>query len=372
MTAPIAAARTGGVSFRLAGVPVTIHVTFLLIITLFGVGLGEPVLLLVWVPVAGASVLLHEMGHALVGRLNGMTPRVDLAGLGGMTSWGDATGQRSRLWNLAISAAGPGIEIAAGLVAIGLGAPCCGVIVDQGMGTFAASAWVYVCLAWGLLNLLPILPLDGGHVLESLLPGDLGVRRRRAAAFSVGVGVVLALGALTAGLAFGALLAGWLTWNNIKVLQAHRALASESVQLQRQAHALLADGRRDEAVEVATRAVQADGPPVVRASALSLLVHLLVEVGRTDEAFRLATDPRPGVEADESAVGRAIAAHADRTAAERELADLQVGEVDPRTRGILVLAAAFRGDFMTADLLLDEGPVSKQVEVTLGRLRDLT
>lgn len=371
MTAPIAAGRTGGVSFRLAGVPVTIHVTFLVILALFGLGLGEPILLLVWVPVAGASVLLHEMGHAIVGRLHGMTPRVDLAGIGGMTSWGDTTGERTRLWNLAISASGPGIEIAAGLIAIGFGAPCCGVVVDQGLGTFAASAWVYVCIAWGLLNLLPMLPLDGGHVLESLLPGTLGVRRRRAAAFSVGVGVVLALGALTAGLAFGALLAGWLTWNNVKVLQAHRALASESVSLQREAHGLLAEGRREEAVEVATRAVHADGPPVVRASALSLLVHLLVEVGRTDEAFRLATDPRPGVDADETAVGRAIAAHADRVAAERELADLQAGEPDQRGRGILVLAAAFRGDFDAADLLLEGGDVSSQVEVTLGRLRDL-
>ena len=59
MTAPITGARTGGVSFRLAGIPVTIHASFLLVIALLGFGLGGIERIATWAAVATVAVLLH-------------------------------------------------------------------------------------------------------------------------------------------------------------------------------------------------------------------------------------------------------------------------------------------------------------------------
>lgn len=220
MSQPITAARTGGLSFRLGPVPVTIHVSFLLIIALLGLGLGGWERVVVWVLVATAAVMLHELGHAVVGRLAGFTPRIDLAGFGGVTSWSMADADRrrdSRGWSLAISLAGPGIGFLGGGVALLLGVPCCTAPRGASLPTFAAAVWLFASFAWGILNLLPILPLDGGQALRELLPGAPDQRRRRAAWVGVVVGAAVVAWALVENRSFLALLAGWITWSNLQV-----------------------------------------------------------------------------------------------------------------------------------------------------------
>ena len=44
---------------------------------------------------------------------------------------------------------------------------------------------VFVTLGWAVLNLLPVRPFDGGHVLKSVLPGGERTRVRLASAISV-------------------------------------------------------------------------------------------------------------------------------------------------------------------------------------------
>lgn len=219
MTAPITAGRTGGVSFRLFGIPVTIHVTFVLVIALLGIGVGNVQRQVVWVAVATAAVLLHELGHAVVGRMAGLTPRIDLAGLGGLTSWGPTDGRvraDRRGWSLAISLAGPGIGFLGGGLALLLGAPCCRITPDMTLVEFAALVWLFACFVWGVLNMLPVLPLDGGQALRDLLPGDLVTRTRRAAIVGVVFGGTLVGWGLLEGRNLLALLAAWLTWTNIQ------------------------------------------------------------------------------------------------------------------------------------------------------------
>lgn len=109
-------------------------------------------------------VALHEAGHYLAMRLLGYrrTQMLMLPLVGGV-----AFGEESRPngWHRAIvSLAGPvpGVLLAAAVLA------------TAGGPWVAAHAWV-MPLAWtmllvNLLNLLPFHPLDGGHVLETLLP----------------------------------------------------------------------------------------------------------------------------------------------------------------------------------------------------------
>ena len=89
-------------------------------------------------------------------------------------------------------------------------------------GTLAQDAYiaaVFTTLGWGLLNLLPILPLDGGQVLQELLPGTPAVRMRRAAAVSVVAGIAVAMVAWKYGHPFAAVLAAFFVVSNVLTLR---------------------------------------------------------------------------------------------------------------------------------------------------------
>lgn len=74
---------------------------------------------------------------------------------------------------------------------------------------------LFTTFGWSAFNLLPIVPLDGGHIMTDLIPGSVAVRRRRAAIVSVVVAVVVgawmwyALSSL-----FGPLILGMMAYQN--------------------------------------------------------------------------------------------------------------------------------------------------------------
>lgn len=363
MTAPITAARTGGVSFRLAGIPVTVHVTFLLVITLLGLGLGSLDRVAVWVVVATAAVLLHELGHGLVGRLAGLRPRIDLAGFGGVTSWSAAEHERSRgglgrAWSLAVSLAGPGIGFVGGVVALVLGAPCCTVPAGADLPTFAAGVWLFASFGWGILNLLPILPLDGGQALRELLPGTPAQRLRRAAAVGVGVGGALVLWALVSNRTFLALLAGWVTWSNVQQVRAAREPGPDSVTgrvvaVQEAARAGDTAAVVDRAAGLAQEATDAR----TRQFATMMLVQGLLSSGRVAEAYGVVTDPRRDVALPTELVGAVVARHPDRRRVDTVVRGwaAQASGRDARGLAAVVLAAHGHHDEV---LTLLSGPIS--------------
>ena len=85
---------------------------------------------------------------------------------------------------------------------------------------------VWVNLGWGVLNLLPILPLDGGHITASVAEMVAGRRGRFGARiFSVVLTVVIGLWALVAGQWWILILGIVLTFANIQGLRAEMAQA---------------------------------------------------------------------------------------------------------------------------------------------------
>ena len=80
---------------------------------------------------------------------------------------------------------------------------------------------LWVNLGWGILNLLPILPLDGGHITESVA-GMVAGRNGRIAAriFSIVRTVVIGLWAVVAGEWWILILAFVLTFANVQGLRA--------------------------------------------------------------------------------------------------------------------------------------------------------
>jgi stage IV sporulation protein FB len=184
----------GDLHFSLLGIPVRIHPMFWLVGALFGMQLHELHRVLLWILALFVSILVHEFGHALVMRAFGFRPAIVLYGMGGLTirdagGWGGAP--RLAAWRqVLISIAGPGAGF---LLAAGMAAAILSTRYGEDLffvGWMRRPVWFnvehlwltdfvnhvfYICLLWGLVNLLPIYPLDGGkiarEVFTALLPG---------------------------------------------------------------------------------------------------------------------------------------------------------------------------------------------------------
>jgi membrane-associated protease RseP (regulator of RpoE activity) len=206
---------------QIFGFPLRVDPFFFVTAWLIG-GRQEPLWMLVWVLVVLTGVLAHELGHAFAGRRLGLEPWIRLMAFGGMTGWTRprrlTAGQQ-----IVISAAGPavGISIGGGVLA----ARFAGVFAGASPAVLQVLDYVlWVNLAWGILNLLPILPLDGGHILSSVA-GLVAGRNGRIAArvFSIILTVVIGLWALLAGEWWIAILGVVLTIANVQGLRAEMA-----------------------------------------------------------------------------------------------------------------------------------------------------
>jgi Zn-dependent protease len=158
--------------FRLLGFPVHVGAGFVIFMVLlaflnnggeFGWWLAGAV--------AGFTVL-HELAHAVVARRAGAEASISLEFMAGFTSY-HSERPLSRLWTLAISLAGPVTHVTVGvalLFALG-GDPF--ERPSRFDPRLEAIWWAGPVI--GLINLIPVLPLDGGHamttVLDRFLPG---------------------------------------------------------------------------------------------------------------------------------------------------------------------------------------------------------
>ena len=207
---------SGRMRFTLAGFPVEIHWSFFLVAALFGLS-RDLIVLLVWIGIVFVSVLLHEMGHALVGRRYGMHPEILLYGMGGLTSW--RTGRRlTRAQSILVSIAGPGAGLLLGAIVWGI------TLIDMPelnpLGRAALVSLVWVNVVWSLFNLLPVLPLDGGNVMRSLVHiFKGGVDDRLPRQISVAIATAGVVAALLYGLMFAAIFAGYLAFSNYQALR---------------------------------------------------------------------------------------------------------------------------------------------------------
>jgi len=202
------------VSFgRIAGIPVgaswSAIVTLVVIVDLLATGAlpaavpRQPVALYWGVGVAAAvaflaSLLAHELAHALVARRDGIRIRsVTLWMLGGVTLLdGEPDTPRA---DLQIALAGPAASLLTGAVFLGIAAA----IGYAGGPRVATAAAIWLALMNGALaafNLLPGAPLDGGRVLRAAL-WHHGGDRERAERGAAGAGRVIGAVLATAGVA---------------------------------------------------------------------------------------------------------------------------------------------------------------------------
>ncbi len=153
-------------------IPITIFPTFWLFAALIGyLNSLSFIGTLVWVGIIFVSVLFHEFGHALTASMFGQHPRIELVALGGLTYH---DGQKLSFWKqFLIVLNGPifGFLLAI-LATVLLQFPT----FNQGMTGSILSLTRIVNIFWTVVNLLPVMPLDGGQLLRIVMEKIFGLK----------------------------------------------------------------------------------------------------------------------------------------------------------------------------------------------------
>jgi len=188
--------------FSIAGIPIRVEPFFLIVAALFGINLEPLWLVFAFVVIVFVSVLVHELGHALTYRLLGQRSAIVLHGFGGFTvPTGGGRRVLTKPKSVLVSVSGALTQL------LVLGVPA-RIAVESDWGDDLLVDWVFnggfswwpildllafVSVWWALFNLLPIRPLDGGHVAETLLGF------RNACKLSIGAAIVAGFVAFRSG-----------------------------------------------------------------------------------------------------------------------------------------------------------------------------
>jgi len=209
--------------FSLFGIPVRIHPMFWLLTIVMGWDPEHPNLMIIWTACVFVSIIVHELGHALTAQAFGWPPEIVLYGMGGLAMF-HANWKRTTAKMVLVLLAGPG----AGFLLYG--ALKCAIYTAQLRGfdfqeapetvLYAILFLEYINLFWGLVNLLPVYPLDGGQITRELL---VRYMPRRAIEYSLKstmiVGGLVALAFFRMGHPFAAMLFAMIAVESYMALQ---------------------------------------------------------------------------------------------------------------------------------------------------------
>lgn len=232
------------IHFRLLGIPVRVHPFFWVTTVFLGLGSNpDPANILVWVAAVFVSILVHEFGHATMQRRYGGHPWITLYGLGGLAACDDC--DRSPGRQILILLAGPfaGFLLAGVVIAIltafghfnGFKLDWIPIrwtpfdlqyyFENEKLALVDLIIWdlLVVNILWGLINLLPVYPLDGGQIARELFtlrnPRDGIIQSLQ---LSIGVAVLVALYALSKSSIYTCAMFGIFAYNNFQTLRMYQ------------------------------------------------------------------------------------------------------------------------------------------------------
>ena len=180
------------IRFSLFGIPVEVQPFFWITLVILGGAIGADTTadvfrILLFVLAGFISILVHEFGHALTARSFGANVQVTLQAFGGFAAYSGVRMSRAR--SFLITAAGPGVQIILGLIVFAA-LPFLGNLNEN--GAYFLSRLMVISFFWAILNLLPVLPLDGGQMLNAVLgPARLKITLWITIVVSIGVGVAM-------------------------------------------------------------------------------------------------------------------------------------------------------------------------------------
>ena len=208
------------VDFKLFGIPVRVEPVFWLTLGLIGflstnMQSANAILLLALFVIAGfLSILIHEMGHALMVKHYKQPTQIVLSSFGGYAT--HPAGVLDRKQSFLVTAAGPGLQVLAALALL-FSIPYLN--LQGNLFTLFLFRFIEISIFWAILNCLPVIPLDGGRMLESIL----GPRRRAGLHLtSLITASIIGIYALTEGYIFGMYFMGMFAYQNYQAWQEAR------------------------------------------------------------------------------------------------------------------------------------------------------
>jgi Zn-dependent protease len=183
-------------NFRLFGISVRVHPLFWIISAALGWFWATEFAfqyLVLWIGCVFVSILVHELGHVLVGKFFGSHGYIVLYSLGGLAIGSSDLGNR---WQrIGVYFAGPVAQFLILLMTLalaistGLGLHLPDIDEPNAIAKILLFQLYLINLYWPLFNLLPVWPLDGGRISRDFL--DWLIPERGVAA-SLVVSIVIA------------------------------------------------------------------------------------------------------------------------------------------------------------------------------------
>lgn len=270
-------------------IPIRIYPLFWVLILMIGwLNTNTLAGTLIWAVVIIISVLLHEFGHALTANLFGQRAEISLVGMGGQTS--RHGGEISKWKEFIIVLNGPlaGLLLFFLLYSLQPYSDKLNPYIKYGL-----HVGVQVNLFWTILNLLPVWPLDGGHLMRILFEGMFGFKGLKAALvisilLSAFFGLFfmaqqqLLIGAIFFMLGFE----GYRAWSDIKDLTPQDHNADLQTLLQEGMRAA-SEGRRSEALAKFQQLREESKSGMLYVAATQNMARALAEEGKRKEAYEL-------------------------------------------------------------------------------------
>ena len=148
---------------------------------------------LLWAPVLFIGILVHEFAHAGAIAMFGYgSSQIVLGGMGGMTM----NARRAKPWHdFIISLAGPIASFGEALIAFFIYQSFAALQHDPMLRAFI-PIFISANVAWGVFNLIPVSPLDGGHAVRNFF--RIFLRERTAFVIAVWIAIVVGTAAVPA------------------------------------------------------------------------------------------------------------------------------------------------------------------------------
>ena len=270
-------------------IPLAIHPFFWVFAALIGyLNSGNLIGVVVWIGIILVSVVVHEYGHALTAIFFKQKAKIQLIALGGVTSY---EGPKLKFWQqFLITFNGPLFGFFLFLIAT---------FLLQFDWNDSPTIWKILRITqvanlfWTIINLLPVMPLDGGQLLRIILEASFGVRGYKA---SLLIGTVI-----SALLSFYFFLIRWFLAGAFFFLFAFQSFDSwrksrfatrsdrddENRDLLLKAEGLLQQGDKEGAKKLLKEVEQKAGKGLLAFAAAQYLAFIYKQEGKRDEAYEI-------------------------------------------------------------------------------------
>jgi Zn-dependent protease len=289
------------VQFRLGRIPVHVQGWFVLTALLLGSSERHPAKLATWVAIVFVSVLVHELGHALMGMAFGLAPQIAIHGMGGTTSW-LPTPEHAKPKKLGygksilISLAGPFMGFFFAVLIFGVGNLT--KLPDHWMAEWTFQRLLVVNIYWGIFNLVPMLPLDGGNVMRNILgAATKGGGEKAARIISILFALAIAARALSTRDWWVLYLGAIFAYSNIQSLRQAGQMKIDNtlVDAIERAHGALEKQAPKEAISALAPAIVPEASADLRRIAVRMLAFALLVEERWSDLLDLATKERDAI-----------------------------------------------------------------------------